>query len=224
MRKEFSELKTTQSSAAGGSLSYITKQEQESIDNVKILVVSESSPSGDSQTIEDLVRIGVGAEEEDDGGTDRSAGLLSLARGSTQHPQHQGLMRMSGELATAEQQQHQHAESAASVGVITLASAPQAVVVSTGHGLATSVINHSGSLSSNSNSQSSSGGHLGIPYEHPLTAATTAMLNINGNAEDTSGFAVFYDYYGHMKNGGNIADTATAIKTEPRTINADIWS
>lgn len=216
MRKEFSELKTTPSQAGGsGSVGYI--KQEETVDDVKILVVSESSPSGDSQTIEDLVRSGVGGEEED---ADRSVGVLGLAR-HQHHPQTSlystgGLLRMSSELVESGT-----ASVAVSGGVITLASAaPQTVVVSTGHvgGLATSVINHH---SSNPNSNSSQSAHLGISYEHPMTTETSAMFN--GNTDDPSGFSILYDYYGNLKNGVNIGDPTSVIKTE-RTINADIWS
>lgn len=231
MRKEFSELKTTPGSSS--SVGYLKQEHnlhQDGIEDVKILVVSESSPGGDSQTIEDLVRRSIGAEEEEG---DQSIGLLGLARSSSGNiiTSHQpsiytgGLLRMSSELGSGAEAEGSVAIS--SGGVITLASslgAPSsAVVVSTGHvGGATNVINHH---SSSNNNSSNSASHLGITYEHPLTAATTAMLNINGNPEDPSGnFGILYDYYGKLQNGGGIADTGSGfIKTE-RTINADIWS
>lgn len=60
-------------------------------------------------------------------------------------------------------------------------------------------------------------------YEHPLTAATTAMLNINGGGSEDpgSGFGILYDYhYGKLASLGSSSDI---IKTE-KTISSDIWS
>lgn len=59
--------------------------------------------------------------------------------------------------------------------------------------------------------------HTSTTFEHPLTAATTAMLNINGATDDSPGFNVFYDIYGKMTADANL------IKSE-RNISADIWS
>jgi hypothetical protein len=56
--------------------------------------------------------------------------------------------------------------------------------------------------------------------QHPLTAATTAMLNINGASEDSpgGGFNVFYDIYGKTLSEGNL------LKTDRNVTSADIWS
>lgn len=51
-------------------------------------------------------------------------------------------------------------------------------------------------------------------YEHPLTAATTAMLNISGGAEDqTATMGLIYEYY--KLPGGISADSKDKL--------ADIW-
>lgn len=54
-------------------------------------------------------------------------------------------------------------------------------------------------------------------FEHPLTAATTAMLNINGanDPDGPGGFNVFYDIY------GKAATEATLLKASG---DRDIWS
>lgn len=62
------------------------------------------------------------------------------------------------------------------------------------------------------------GGGGGGNFEHPLTAATTAMLNINGASEDSpgGGFNVFYDIYGKNLSGSEL------LKSDHR--GGDIWS
>ncbi|CAL8087869.1 unnamed protein product [Orchesella dallaii] len=227
MRREFSELKTT-------ALTSFTSTQNPVIEDVKILVVSDPS-SGDGGTIEDLVRsgVGVGIGEE----TDQEEVL-------TRAPDHySGLLRMSSELGESVAVSGGEAGGVITLAAATSPSAPSAtVVVSTGHASLASNHHHNSSNSHNdwrsspvgaisliggSSANHSLGGNPSsattlVTYEHPLTAATTAMLNINGAPEDPAGFAVFYDYYGKMQNGGNITD-GTVVKTE-RSINADIWS
>lgn len=51
-------------------------------------------------------------------------------------------------------------------------------------------------------------------YEHPLTAATTAMLNIGGGAEDQSAtMGLIYEYY-----------KLPSLPTDSKDKLADIWS
>lgn len=59
----------------------------------------------------------------------------------------------------------------------------------------------------------------GGTFEHPLTAATTAMLNINGASEDAPGFNVFYDIYGKTLSGDG-----GLLKERGGVIAGDIWS
>lgn len=47
------------------------------------------------------------------------------------------------------------------------------------------------------------------------------MLNINGATDDSSGFSVFYDYYGKMQMGGQ---DGTMKSDNAKTLSADIWS
>lgn len=60
----------------------------------------------------------------------------------------------------------------------------------------------------------------GGSFEHPLTAATTAMLNINGASDESpgGGFNVFYDIYGKNLQGGG----GELLKSDHR--GGDIWS
>lgn len=242
MRKEFSELMTSGGSVGGSAF---LKQEQGTVEDVRIVVVSESSSGGDDQTIADLVRSGVGAEDGEEEDLQHHHLLQSphlTGAHSRALPYHAGLLRMSSVLGDTSVAVSGGQEVIAGGGVITLAapSASTAVVVSTGHAPA-GVISHHTHHSSNSPLShislvgGSATGHVPgatpssaattlVTYEHPLTAATTAMLNINGAPEDTSGFGVFYDIYGKMQNGGNITDAGTVVKSERSITTADIWS
>jgi len=65
-------------------------------------------------------------------------------------------------------------------------------------------------------------------FEHPLTAATSAMLNISGAPEDpSSGFGILYDYHygklGQISQIQHLNHSGEGPKGE-KTLSADIWS
>uniref|UniRef100_T1JMF1 Uncharacterized protein n=1 Tax=Strigamia maritima TaxID=126957 RepID=T1JMF1_STRMM len=56
-------------------------------------------------------------------------------------------------------------------------------------------------------------------YEHPLTAATTAMLNINGGDEQASNLGLLYEYY-KLPSIDKVVDTR---KINDKYALPDIW-